>query len=106
MKNVKSFEIHAHVLKLIVQMYYDRKIYIRGKNSTMLGPRIITARIPQGPVMTPIISNICTPRLHTPIENATIIQYADDIAVYTSIPKFVAIDFTAPKCRKFLNIMC
>lgn len=65
-EKMQGLKIHLHGSKLIVQMFYNRKMYIRGKNNTLLGPRVITAGIPQGFVLSPLFFNINTALLHIP----------------------------------------
>lgn len=43
--DLPHLEIPQHVWKFIVQMHYKHRIYIRGKNNELFGPRIITVGI-------------------------------------------------------------
>lgn len=75
--------ISKKVSSNIVQIFRNRKIYIRDHINTLHGPRIVNRGLPQGAVLSPLLFNVYTLDLHILFdENIRIIQYADDICIY------------------------
>lgn len=66
--------------------YLTVELTILEKITHFFGPRIITAGILQGSVLSPVLFNMYIAQICTTEENTIIIQYADDI--YTSNKKF------------------
>lgn len=69
----------------IVELYRNRTIYIRDHNNVLHGPCVVATGLPQGYILAPILFNIYTTDLHTAFPKSIgVIQYSDDICLYTS----------------------
>lgn len=68
----------------IMELYSNRKIFIRDHNNVFYGPRYVSQGIPQGSVLIPMLFNIYTAGLHDIAGDCvSSIQYADDFCFYT-----------------------
>lgn len=80
----KMIQLHIpeEVTDNICKLYINRSVTIRQNNGNMFGYRTITMGLPQGSVLSPLLFNIYTMDIHNTATDATVIQYADDFAVY------------------------
>ena len=67
-----------------VELFRDRQVFIRDHKGQLHGPALTKRGLAQGSVLSPILFNVYTSDLHK-LKNDTIniIQYADDICIYT-----------------------
>nr|CAH7715725.1 unnamed protein product [Callosobruchus chinensis] len=69
----------------IIELFTNRKMYIRDHKNELHGPRILYNGLPQGSILSPILFNLYTADFHDIFDRQVqIIQYADDICVYFS----------------------
>lgn len=79
-----SLNIGTRASASILQLFQNRKIFIRDQNNKIHGARWISQGIPQGAVLSPILFNIYTHDIHKLLgETFKSIQYADDFCFYT-----------------------
>lgn len=89
--SLKSFKFPTRMCRNVVNLYRDRKLYIRGQNNEVIGPRYISHGLPQGSVLSPMLFNIYTADIKDKLTDSNIIQYADDIVVYIEDRKMDAV---------------
>lgn len=95
-RNMIKLQIPEEVACSLCRLYIERKIILR-ENKNMTEKRIISHGLPQGSVLSPLLFNIYTTSTHTQKpEDLTVIQYADDYAIYVT-------DRTYDKCLRKLE---
>lgn len=84
-KKMKKRGISPKVSTSIIELFKNRKIFIRDNSNVLHGPRFIYNGIPQGSILSPLLFNIYTAELHDMFDdNIGIVQYADDICLYAT----------------------
>lgn len=69
---------------LIIRILSDRSITLRGNDRDIVPTRSIWKGLPQGSVLSPLLFNIYTADLYSAREQSSILQYADDVLIYSS----------------------
>lgn len=88
-KLCKFFFVPNLIARNIINLYSNRLIYVRNSKNERIGPRLNSCGIPQGSVLSPLLFNLYTADIHRlNIPNLKIIQYADDICIYTEHKKW------------------
>lgn len=71
------------ILNCIIGLYSEREIYIKSSHG-LVGPRFVYRGLTQGGILSPLLYTIYTRDLEENLNlNTRIIQYADDICIYT-----------------------
>lgn len=92
----------------VVELFRNRKVFVRDHNNVLHGPRNVSLGLPQGSVLSPYLFNIYTAGLHD-LFSAPIkcIQYADDFCIYTvrgSVSECVVdLEYTLRTLEKWLT---
>ncbi|CAG9790271.1 unnamed protein product [Diatraea saccharalis] len=80
-----SFNIPGKICKWIFNFFYSRTVFIKFNNS-LHGPKTAFKGLPQGATLSPLIYLLYTSQIHrfVSIPQLSVLQYADDIVLYTS----------------------
>lgn len=82
-KLIYQLNIPEKLVRFICNLFMQRTISIKSRDS-ILSPRTIWKGLPQGSVLSPILYNLYTCDLeHSVISFCEILQYADDLVLYT-----------------------
>lgn len=83
-QKLQEIGITEKVTKWIISYFERRSIYVRYKNE-LIGPYVCNKGLPQGAILSPLLYTIYTKELNDLIDHNTfLLQYADDIVLYTS----------------------
>lgn len=84
-KILHSYNIPGKVCKWIFDFFYSRTVFIKF-NHNLYGPKIAYKGVMQGATLSPLIYTLYTAQLHSylTINNLGVLQYADDIVLYTA----------------------
>lgn len=80
----------------ILQLFLNRKIYVRDDYNRLHGPRIVSQGLMQGSVLSPLLFNVYTAGLHKLNGDYSCIQYADDVCL-------IAVKDTLQSCANALE---
>lgn len=83
LEKMKQLGIPIMIINFISSMLFERHIHLNLSDGTRLS-RILTKGLPQGSVLSPILYNIYTYDLDSSLNNISILQYADDLLLYTN----------------------
>lgn len=92
---LNSIGIPTHLSLLLVSLYTNRRIHLK-INQNITSPRNTSQGLPQGSILSPLLYILYTIDLENYINDTKIIQFADDIVVYTS-------DKTMTSCQNKLS---
>lgn len=80
-----SLNVHPQISYDIVDLFRNRKIYIKDNNNVLHGPRVANHGLPQGAALSPLLFNVYTYSLHNIFDSdVKCIQYVDDFCFYTT----------------------
>lgn len=79
-----ELRIPKKLSNFIMNLLTERFLFFRCCDPSVSSPRIIWRGLPQGSVLSPILYNLYTYDLETSIGYCRILQYADDILIYSS----------------------
>lgn len=84
LQKLTSMGLSARAAASIIELFRNRTIFIRDHKNALYGPRIVYNGLPQGSILSPLLFNVYTADLHDMFDDRIrIIQYADDICLYT-----------------------
>lgn len=84
LKKMQKLNLSRRVSAGIVELFRDRQVFIKDDAGQLHGPRLANQGLPQGSALSPILFNIYTMDLHELGDDSiSIIQYADDICLYS-----------------------
>lgn len=99
---LKEINIPHCLANNIVNLYTNRKLYVRTPSNEIIGPRCTSKGLAQGSVLSPLLFNVYTHDLNIP--DVQIIQYADDIVLYSEQRTFEkCIDVLNQAMKKFVT---
>lgn len=80
-----SFNIPGKVCQWIFNFFYSREVYIKF-NQSLYGPKLAFKGIMQGATLSPLMYSLYTSLIHkyVSLPNLSVLQYADDIVLYTT----------------------
>nr|CAH7735698.1 unnamed protein product [Callosobruchus chinensis] len=103
-KKLKQMAIPSAIADTIVDLFFERSIFLRDHTNALLGPRTAFIGIPQGAVLSPLLFNIYTADVHNIIQHVSVIQYADDFCLYNQSKKHeTCLSFLDPAVRDFTS---
>lgn len=80
---VTRLTLPTRAVSSIIQLFTNRKIYVRDGYNNLHGPQITSEGLPQGSVLSPILFNIYTIDLHEILgADVYCIEFADDMCIY------------------------
>ncbi|XP_061717906.1 uncharacterized protein LOC133525605 [Cydia pomonella] len=88
-KKLIQCNVPPRLRDLIIRVLSDRLISFRGNDHSIAPSRSIWKGLPQGSVLSPLLFNIYTADLQSACNRVNVLQYADDILLYScnkSIP--------------------
>lgn len=83
-RKMVNLKLSREVATSVVNLFRDRKVFVRDHQGQLHGPRLANEGLPQGSVLSPILFNIYTEELHRLMDDSiNVVQYADDICIYS-----------------------
>ena len=83
-KKLIKMQISHKIINYLLSTAHTRYIYLQNKNQ-QIGPRILTKGIGQGTILAPLLFSIYTQEIEScTTPGVKILQYADDVVIYTS----------------------
>lgn len=83
-KKLIKMRIPYKIINYLLSTVHTRYIYLQNKNH-QIGPRILTKGIGQGTILAPLLFSIYTQEIEScTTPGVKILQYADDVVIYTS----------------------
>jgi hypothetical protein len=103
-KKLQELRVPARLSSFIIKMLSERCITFRGNDETIQPSRYVWKGLPQGSVLSPLLFNIYTYDLEQNTEHSSILQYADDILLYSINSKIDIAAETVTKSLESLNV--
>lgn len=70
--------------RTIVTLYKGRQTYVRNDDNILTTPRVTWNGIPQGSPLSALLFNIYSASIHYVLNDVNLIQFADDVSLYTT----------------------
>lgn len=76
-------KVPAKLANLIMNLLSERYIYLRCSDPVISSSRVVWRGLPQGSVLSPLLYNVYTYDLESSVGLCRVLQYADDLLLYT-----------------------
>ncbi|XP_052739677.1 RNA-directed DNA polymerase from mobile element jockey isoform X2 [Bicyclus anynana] len=103
-RKMLNLSIPARIVHFVMNLFMDRSIKIR-VNEELRPPRTVWKGLPQGSVLSPLLYNIYTSDLELAVDSfCNTLQYADDLALYSSSNSISEISIQLNSAMHYLSI--
>lgn len=76
-------EVPAKLVNFVMSLLSERYIFLRCSDPAITSSRVVWRGLPQGSVLSPILYNVYTYDLESSVGLSRVLQYADDLLLYT-----------------------